>query len=253
MVAIVTTASAPRMTPARQRVVWQLLVDELGGPGEISARAVLDCGGGSGSLAVPMAELGAQVTVVDVSVDALATLTRRAAEAAVLDRVRALQGELESLSEVVGAGSFDLVLAHGVLEAVDDPAAALAGLARATRAGGAVSVLISNPVAAVLSRVLAGDAEAALGVLRSYTDKGSGTPGLDAGCLSALCEGVGLRVESVHGIGVFAEIAPGGDSDSDALAELEQAAAGIAPYRDIAARIHLLARKPAAALDMERG
>src|SRR5882757_2450951 len=106
MVATVTTASAPRMTPARQRIVWQLLVDELGGPAEISTRAVLDCGGGSGSLAVPMAELGAQVTVVDVSIDALATLTRRAAEAAVLDRVHALQGELESLSEVVGAGGF---------------------------------------------------------------------------------------------------------------------------------------------------
>jgi len=49
---------------------------------------VLDCGGGSGTYAVPLAARGASVTVVDISADALATLARRAAEAGVGDRVR---------------------------------------------------------------------------------------------------------------------------------------------------------------------
>ena len=48
---------------------------------------VLDLGGGTGELAVPLAELGpdlvADVTVVDPSPDALAALGRRAAESAV--------------------------------------------------------------------------------------------------------------------------------------------------------------------------
>ncbi|MDT4958962.1 MAG: hypothetical protein QOD31_2761, partial [Pseudonocardiales bacterium] len=80
---------------------------------------MLDCGGGSGSFAVPLAEAGAQVTVVDVSVDALATLRRRADEAGVAERVQPVQADVESLADAVPAGSFDLVLAHGILEAVD--------------------------------------------------------------------------------------------------------------------------------------
>src|SRR3712207_7602612 len=39
---------------------------------------VLDVGGGSGMFAVPLARLGHDVTVVDPSADALATLRRRA-------------------------------------------------------------------------------------------------------------------------------------------------------------------------------
>ncbi|MDQ1743527.1 MAG: hypothetical protein QOE23_1866, partial [Pseudonocardiales bacterium] len=69
------------------------------GAQQIGAPRVLDCGGGSGGLAVPLAAEGAVVTVVDVSIDALATLMRRAAEAGVSDRVTAVQGEAESLAE----------------------------------------------------------------------------------------------------------------------------------------------------------
>jgi len=45
--------------------------------------AVLDVGGGSGTRAVPLAARGCTVTVVDTSIDALAMLRRRAAEAGV--------------------------------------------------------------------------------------------------------------------------------------------------------------------------
>ena len=100
---------------------------------------------------------GATVTVVDVSIDALATLRRRAAEAGVADRVIAVQGDVEALAELVPAAAFDLVLAHGILEVVEAAAPSFAAIAAAVRPGGLLSVLVSNPVAAVLGRALAGD------------------------------------------------------------------------------------------------
>ena len=237
-------------TPLRQRMVLRLLVDVLS---SISAAgrppAVLDCGGGSGSSAVPLAQSGARVTVVDISVDALATLRRRAVEAGVDHLVHPVQGDVEALGEIVPEAAFDLALAHGVLEAIDHPALALAGIAAAVRPSGRVSLLVNNPVASILSRVLAGDVTAALLEMRTM----DGTPRgpLDIVSVRAMCEQIGLIVEQVHGIGVFSEIVPGAEFDSrpgalDDLAELEELAANRPPFREIASRIHLLARRPPA-------
>src|SRR4051812_38719266 len=127
-------------------------------PGQVAE--LLDCGGGSGTYAVPLAADGARVTVVDISADALATLSRRAGEAGVADRVVPVAGDVEALETVgaaVPAASFDLVLAHGILDAVDDADRAFTAIAGAVRPGGLLSVLVSNPVAAVLARALAGD------------------------------------------------------------------------------------------------
>ncbi|MEZ5192836.1 MAG: methyltransferase domain-containing protein [Nocardioides sp.] len=108
------------------RVVWralQALLDEPGAYAEERAR-VVDLGGGTGGFAVPLAELGHQVLVVDPSPDALAALARRA-DSGVTDRVTGVQGDLTDLVDVVAGagqgGAADLVLCHGVLEVVDDP------------------------------------------------------------------------------------------------------------------------------------
>lgn len=237
----------------RQRGILQLVADVLrsfGGP--ISALAVLDCGGGSGGLAVPVAELGADVTVVDISVDALATLTRRAAEAGVDGRVHALQGDLEALADVMGERDFDLVLAHDVLDVVD-PRAALSSVAGAVRPGGLISLLIANPVAGVLAKILAGDLDAALLELKSSTAVDAPLR-LDASSLTQLCQDAGLTVEHVQGVGVFTELIPAGAPDVgspssrdrfEVAADMEEIAASLIPYRDIASRLHVLARRPA--------
>src|SRR5436190_18424702 len=81
---------------------------------------VLDVGGGSGGWAVPLAEQGCTVTVIEPSANALATLQRRAAEANASPFITGIQGDADSLAELVEPGSADLVLAHGVLEVVDD-------------------------------------------------------------------------------------------------------------------------------------
>jgi SAM-dependent methyltransferase len=208
----------------------------------VDAPAVLDCGGGSGRYAVPLAADGATVTVVDVSIDALATLRLRAAEADVADRVIALQGDVESLADLVPPAAFDLVLAHGILEVVDPLAASFAGIAAAVRPGGLLSVLVSNPVAAVLARALAGDlagAEHDLAVLEH---------GLGPDTVHRLCAEHGFAVEQLHGVGVFRDLVPGAALDApgarEALARIERACAQRRPFAEIAGRVHLLARRP---------
>jgi SAM-dependent methyltransferase len=237
---------APR---GRQGLIGRLLADALAESAADTGTTpvVLDCGGGSGSFAVPLALGGATVTVVDISVDALATLQRRAAEAGVGELVSAVQGDVEALADAVPPlplAAFDLVLAHGILDAVQDVPAAFAAIAARVRPGGLLSVLVNNPVAAVLARALAGDVAAALAELHAV-DAALGSPGPDA--VQALCHAEGLQVHAVHGVGVFAELVTGAALDApgarQALDELERAAAQRSPFRDIAGKVHVLARR----------
>ena len=119
--------SLARRAPGPHRRVWAAL-DPVVGAG--TPLRVLDVGGGSGMFAVPLARLGHDVTVVDPSADALATLRRRAETAGVGERVRGVQGDGDLLHEVLGRTAdgptgFDLALCHSVLEVVDDPAVTL--------------------------------------------------------------------------------------------------------------------------------
>jgi S-adenosylmethionine-dependent methyltransferase len=208
------------------------------------APRVLDCGGGSGTFAVPLARAGAGVTVVDISADALATLRRRADEAGVGADVRGLAGEVEQLGALTGGEQFDLVLAHGILGAVDDVPAAFESIAAAVRSGGLLSLLVANPVAAVVARALAGDLAAALVELRELDARAGASPDE----LRRLCEAGGFVIESRQGVGAFSDLVPGAALDTPAaretLAELDREAARRPPYVDLAGRIHLLARRP---------
>ncbi len=215
---------------------------------------VLDVGGGSGAWAVPLACEGCQVTVVDPSPNALAVLQHRAREAGVAHRVAALQGDVDSLGDAVGEGRADLVLGHGLLEVVDDPAAAARALAVAVAPGGAVSVLVAGRFAAVLGRAMVGRLGEARRLLADPDGRwGEADPLLrrmDTGRLRELLEGhAGLVVEQVQGDGVLVDLVPGavleaGPSTVEDLAELERLAAWRPPLRDIANRLHALARRP---------
>src|SRR5690606_4964609 len=76
----------------RTAVTWRYLDAALSRRSAETGRAsldVVDAGGGTGGFAVPIAEAGHRVVVVDPSPDALAALERRAGEAGVTDRVTA--------------------------------------------------------------------------------------------------------------------------------------------------------------------
>ena len=234
------------VTP-RNAVVWAALRAELD---RGTGLTVLDVGGGTGGFAVPLAEAGHRVTVVDASPDALAGLSRRAAEAGVAERITGIQGDGDRLAELVRPGSADLILCHSLLEVVDDPAEVVAGLAGTLRPGGAASIIVANRAAAVLSRAMAGHLGAAVAALTDPDGRVGATDKLrrrfDADGAAALLRAAGLTVEAIHGVRVLADLLPGAvaDADPEALLAFELAAADRPPYRDIATQLHLYARKP---------
>lgn len=238
-------------TAPRTAAVWAALQAELDRRATSGPLEVLDAGGGTGGFAVPLAELGHRVTVVDPSPDSLAALARRAAEAGVAELVTARQGDLASLADVVAAGSCDLVLCHSVLEVVDDPAAALQQAADALRPGGCISVLAANRTAAVFSRALAGHFAEARHVLDDPAGRWGATDSTARrfllAQLSALLDGAGLAVVAVHGVRIFTDLVARHllDADQaalDQLVELELAVADQPAFRDVATQLHVLAR-----------
>ncbi|MDT7547891.1 MAG: hypothetical protein QOE84_285 [Actinomycetota bacterium] len=240
---------------ARTAVVWEVLSAVLAearaepGRGDVPLE-VVDAGGGTGGFAVPLAEAGCSVTVVDPSPDSLAALSRRAAERGLAARVRGLQGDLDDLPTLVAPASTDLVLCHSVLQVVDDPAAALAAVAGVLRQGGRLSLLVGNRDAVVLARALAGRPDEAAHALTDPAGRwgaGDGVPRRwTPESISRLVTAAGLDIEQLHGVRVVADLIPSAALDLEpgapaALLALERALADRPPFRDLATSLHVLA------------
>jgi S-adenosylmethionine-dependent methyltransferase len=227
--------------------MWAAL-DPLVGAG--TPLRVLDVGGGSGMFAVPLARLGHDVTVVDPSADALATLRRRADTAGVGPRVRDVQGDGDLLHEVLTDDTaYDLALCHYVLEVVDDPAVTLREIARALRPGGQVSIATVNRAGAVLARAVAGHPVEALALLEDRDPApGRAKPArrrFSPDDLLALVAGADLRPGPWRGVSVVADLLEAtSGADPQAVRALEVALAEASPYRDVATGLHVLAARP---------
>jgi S-adenosylmethionine-dependent methyltransferase len=244
-----SSSASERRDSARTAVVWDDLAGVLGN-GRLD---VVDIGGGTGVSAVRLAQLGHAVTVVDPSPDALAALARRAREVGA--EVVGQQGDLTSLPDLVPPGSADLVLCHGVLEVVADPAAALAAIAGVLRPGGTLSLLVAQRHAAVVARAMAGHFTQARELLDAQPG-GADAPAqpgrtghrYTADEATALVAEAGLEVASVHAVRAFADLVPGSLLDLEpgataALIELERAVAARPEYLPLATQLHLVATR----------
>jgi ubiquinone/menaquinone biosynthesis C-methylase UbiE len=247
-----------RRTAARTAVVWDAVRALLEGPGErptgepAGEQRVLDIGGGTGGFAVRVAAQGNRVTVIDPSPDALAALSRRADEEGVADRVTGLQGDLGNLRDLVpqswmDEGGVDLVLCHGVLGLVEEPAVALDTIASVLRPGGALSLLVNQHHAAVLARAMAGHFTQARTLLEGPTT-GAGERRFTAEEVTGLLGDAGFTTASTHGIRVFGDLVPSSLLDLEpgagaALLELERAVAGRPEYLTVASQLHVVATR----------
>lgn len=123
----------------------------------------LDLGCGTGAIAVRLARLGMQVTLLDSSLRMLHFAERAAQEACVIEKITLKQGDADQVANLFPAGSFDVILCHNVLEFVDKPEAVLRGAALALRDSSAIlSVLVRNQAGEVLKGAIkSGDLTAA--------------------------------------------------------------------------------------------
>jgi len=123
---------------------------------------VLDVGCGGGLLSESLAQLGAQVTGIDMAPGPLA-VARLHQQKSGLESIRYLESTAESLAEAE-PGAFDVVTCMEVIEHVPDPASLIAACATLLRPGGQIffSTLNRTPQAFLLAIV---GAEYVLGML----------------------------------------------------------------------------------------
>jgi ubiquinone/menaquinone biosynthesis C-methylase UbiE len=232
----------------RTAIVWDALRSVLQPDSDEPGPAlhVVDLGGGTGGLAVAVAELGHQVTVVDPSPNALAALERRAAEAGVTSLVRGVIGDAATLPDVVGPAAADVVVCHGVLEIVDEPVQALYAASAVLRADGHLSVLATQQSGAVFARVLGGHVDEAMALLQAGSDRLPRR--FTRGQLEALVSAAGFSVAEVRGVRVFTDhvssrVVDAQPGAAEQLRELEAAVCTHADFMPLATQLHLLARK----------
>lgn len=211
---------------------------------------VVDVGGGTGFIAMALADLGHSVTVIDPSPDALASLERRTADARPPGEIRGIQGDAGNLAELVGpagvhlVGGADLVVCHRVLEVIDVPADALASMASVLRPGGALSLAVSQRHSVVLSQALAGHIASARRILADPQR-------FDIDRVSDLVRSAGFDIVARHGIGAIADHVPESLLESEAgayteLYSLESEISQDPAFRALAPLVHVFAQIPAA-------
>ncbi|MCW2801053.1 MAG: SAM-dependent methyltransferase [Aeromicrobium sp.] len=239
------------MGPVRTELMWQSVVDAVDVAGGAEALDVLDLGGGTGGDAVRLALLGHRVAVVDPSPDALASLSRRAIDSGLNPTVHGILGDAADLLDHVQPASYDLVICHGVLEHVDDPAQALAAIATVLRPGGHVSVVVAGRNAAVTARALAGDFDAARSLLTttaaSWDVRALGPRRFVLDEIQSLLTALGFVPVVTNGLRVFADLVPSAIVDGEpgareALYELERLVRTSHDFTSLSAGLQSIAR-----------
>ncbi|MCX4097773.1 methyltransferase domain-containing protein [Nocardia sp. alder85J] len=218
---------------------------------------VLDVGGGNGLDAVRLADLGHHVTVVDTSQASLEEATALAAAHGCVELIATRCADIADLGAVTARDSYDVVMAHNVLQYVPDRPEALRAMVSALRAGGLLSVLVPNPASDPLTAaVRRGDLDEAVRLLdagtRTSVTYDTEIDAITAAELAADMVAAGLRRPARYGVRTVCDLISDDDAKHDPqffaqLLRLENLLADRDPYVETARFAHLIAVKPEAA------
>lgn len=235
----------------RYRLVEANLQRIIGGG---MAWRVLDVGGGDGRDALPLAQRGHTVLLLDHDAAMLAEAERCAAELDVGDHIHTQQVDVSTGELPVTSNSYDLVLCHNLLQYLPDPSPLLRGMAQALRPGGWLSLLIPNPAAETLRLALQQhDLAAAHASLTATTHRnhfyGVEMHLRDLAAWRSLLAAAGFEGIEYTGVRCVNDYI---DDDAVKFSEvgfakllaLETALGSRSPYRDIARLWQITARRP---------
>lgn len=211
---------------------------------------ILDAGGGQGQFSLPLACLGHELVVCDISTNMLEEARCAAVALGVSERVTLVNSSIQLLPEALADCQFDVVICHAVMEWMAEPQTLLPCLSHYLKQGGALSLtyynihslVYKNLLRANFQKIIDQDYRAHRG---SLTPISPITPEQVDQDLAAL--GYVTLVKS--GIRVFHDYildrAAREENPSDLL-ELEIRLSRQLPYRDLGRYIHVIARQPQA-------
>jgi S-adenosylmethionine-dependent methyltransferase len=231
----------------RLEVLWEDLIAEIPQLAH-GGLFVLDAGGGTGHIALRLAQLGNRVVLCDSSREMLDRAEDAVRQARLSDLVVLEHAPIQELNRVV-AGQFDLIVCHAVLEWLADPKAVLSQLASCLRPKGQLSLLFYNRNAALFRRVFRGEFADALRELK----EGCGPRGWKNGCVPLAEETVrqwleefGFSVRAKSGIRIFHDHLPETTRSRERLGDLldiERSFRKQEPFASLGHHLHLVCER----------
>lgn len=215
----------------------------------VAPLSIFDAGGGQGQFSLPLAQLGHNVVICDVSQEMLKHAFSEAQRLGVQDNVILFHGSIQQyLSENNGA-QFDLILCHAVLEWVVEQQALLQLLSQYLRPEGFLSLTFYNIHSLVYKNLLrANYKKIRKDELRGFRRSLTPTYPLEPTSVEAWLAELPLQSLCVSGIRCFHDYmfdAAVREGDAEGLVEMELRFSRQLPYRLMARYIHVLSQKSA--------
>jgi S-adenosylmethionine-dependent methyltransferase len=201
--------------------------------------SIVDIGGGGGSQAALLAEMGHSVTVVDIDSFMLNAAERHFStlDSEVKKRLHLVEGTAKNL---LGGKLYDVVCCHSVLMYEENWTALLQDLAGLLRLGGLLSITCVNPEACAMRLGRQRRWREVIATITTGIEcNPSYIPSNNISRTSLQTELVSIGIDPVtwYGVGVFE------DGSSDESFAAEWLAGSTEPYRSVARSYHLLGQR----------